>query len=803
MDKRLICLITSISFISTSIAAIPSDTITTATDSTSQGISLGDVVVYGARSNFGVTSSQMSAVAVSNAKIQAVPVFLGEPDVLKSLQKFPGVQSANDGSAGIFVRGGDYDQNYITLDGSALYHAEHLKGYVSAINPDVVQNINFYRGAFPARYGSRLSSVIDVGIKDGDFSRYHGLLSVGMLSSRAQIEGPLWRNHTSLSLAARLSYFDFIAKPVLKHFYDVVEALGPYENMKYYDFNAKLVHRFSPTQRLSVVAYYGRDKDDNKPSYSSLKLNTIDDPRFPFEKQTFKKENRSSSTTNDWWNLVTSIYWTAHFTDKLKVNTNLSYSKYSYRLGHESFYNSKVDDHYREYYYHFDVSSTTYKSEVSDLALAVDADYKLNRRHYFRGGFRLSYQKLTPTNDIYRINYTKRYNGDINKIPEVKPKPEFIITTDTTDYTTSGGLGIKNAALYLEDDFDVLSKLKINLGLRGSAYFVTGKSSIALEPRVAIRYLVNDNAAIKLSYSRMTQGIHRLVSDNLVAASDIWVPITNEIPLMTSNIYGIAFNYNLPLDINLAVEGYYKTMNNVLEYRNGASYTQAEMRWNDLVAVGKGRAYGVEFLLEKNFGSLTGWISYTWSKSLRKFDRSGQEINNAQEFYAGTDRRHNFNAIVMKKIPLSRTCRFDLSASWTYQSGRRGTIPLTYIFGYDINAYAGDVQVVGHEHTDYFAPTYERVLETFFYSVTGAPMPTYTYKTRNSYKLPCIHHLDFTVSFAVNHKLGETSLGLSVYNIYNRMNVSNVYLGYEKNELVLKGICPFPIMPSMIITHKF
>ena len=222
----------------------------------SKEVELENVVVYGSKNNFGVKSSQMSAVSINQQQIMSVPVFFGDPDVLKSLQKFPGVQSGTEGTAGVFVRGGDYDQNYITLDGSAIYNAEHLQGYVSAINPDVVQNINFYRGAFPARYGSRLSSVIDVGIKEGDFNKYHGLLSLGMLSGRMQAEGPIWKGHTSFNVAARMSYFNLIAKPVLKHYYDRPAALQPYSNMGYYDITAKLVHKINEQNRFSVLFYY-------------------------------------------------------------------------------------------------------------------------------------------------------------------------------------------------------------------------------------------------------------------------------------------------------------------------------------------------------------------------------------------------------------------------------------------------------------------------------------------------------------------------------------------------------------------
>ena len=769
----------------------------------SRGINLDDVVVYGRHSSFGVASSQMSAISISKGQIMSVPVFLGEPDVLKSLQKFPGVQSSNDGTAGIFVRGGDYDQNYITLDGSALYNAEHMKGYVSAINPDVVQNINFYRGGFPARYGSRLSSVVDVGIKAGDFEHYRGLLSIGMLSSRAQIEGPIWKGHTSFNLAARLSYFDLIGKPVLKHYYDKPEALQPFENMKYYDLSAKLVHQFNQSHRLSAVVYYGEDKDDNAPTKSSKESSTLDNNLIFYERQSAQEEHRSSSTVNNWSNLVSSLYWTAFLSDRFKLNTNLSFSRYAYCLSYDNFFDHRVTDHYRQYYYHTETSAITYKNDISDLALAIDADYKLNSRHYLRSGFRLSAQKLTPEADIYRDLFTKRYNGSLNEIQTVPPVPEYIITVDTVDYISNGAMTIKNAALYIEDDFSFTKRFKLNMGIRAAAYFVTDKSYFSLEPRAALRYLVTDNASLKLSYSRMAQGIHRLVSGNLVMASDIWVPITKDFPLMTSDLYGVAFNYDLPLKMSLSVEGYYKTMENVLEYRNAASYTLSEGDWQDMVAIGKGRSFGVELLLERTMGKTTGWISYTWSKALRTFDRPGQEIDGGREFYANTDMRHNLSATVSHHFTLSKKIGLDLTASWTYQSGRRGTIPYSYIFGYYIHEFENLVKYNNDQDVWNLYGHESDVFETAFGNYTGAPFPLYTYKSRNDLLLPPIHHFDLSCNLSFNYRLGITSFGISLYNVYNRKNVSNVYVGYEENVIVLKGICPFPFMPSLIITHKF
>ena len=790
------------------LGAAPIDSIGSAsnTDTTSilsRGINLEDVVVYGKHSSFGVTSSQMSAISISKGQIMNVPVFLGEPDVLKSLQKFPGVQSSNDGTAGIFVRGGDYDQNYITLDGSALYNAEHMKGYVSAINPDVVQNINFYRGGFPARYGSRLSSVVDVGIKAGDFEHYRGLLSIGMLSSRAQIEGPIWKGHTSFNLAARLSYFDLIGKPVLKHYYDKPEALQPFENMKYYDLSAKLVHQFNQSHRLSAVVYYGDDRDDNSPTKSFKESSTLDNNMVLYERQSAQEENRSSAMANNWSNLVSSLYWTAFFSERFKLNTNLSFSRYAYCLSYDNFFDHRVTDHYRMYYYHTETSAISYKNDISDLALAVDAEYRLNTKHYLRSGFRLSSQNLTPVADIYRDLYTKRYNGSLNEIQTVPPVPEYIIIVDTVDYTSSGAMTIKNAALYVEDDFSFAKRFKLNLGVRAAAYFVTDKTYFSLEPRAALRYLITNSASLKLSYSRMAQGIHRLVSGNLVMASDIWVPITKDFPLMTSDLYGIAFDYDLPFNMNLSVEGYYKTMENVLEYRNAASYTWSEVDWQDMVAIGNGQSFGVELLLERNIGSTTGWISYTWSKALRTFDRPGQEIDGGREFYANTDRRHNLSATVSQHFTLSKKIGLDLTASWTYQSGRRGTVPYSYIFGSNIREFVSLIKYNLEEGVaDLFGYPYQ-IFVTEFSSYTGGPYPLYTYKKRNDFLLPPIHHLDLLCNLSIAHRLGTTSFGISIYNVYNRMNISNVYVGYEENKIVLKGICPFPFMPSLIITHKF
>lgn len=749
---------------------------------------LSEVQVYASRHDFGAENSQMSAVELPMEQVKSMPVFLGETDVLKALQKLPGVQQVNDGTVGIYVRGGNYDQNLITLDGTTLYNSDHLNGFVSAMNADMIDDIVFYKGAFPARYGARLSGVVDIGMKEGDFEKHRGLVSLGLLSSRAHVEGPLWKEKTSFNLGVRFSYFDLIVQPLLEDVYNKDGSLQPYSHMNYYDVNAKLVHRFSEKDKLSAMFYWGRDVNNSAPSDSHQHYRETDST----DGVTSDFNNSSSaSTENTWGNVVGSLSWT-HRTDELRsVTTGLSYSRYHYRLKTASDISKRqtLTEGNRLAYLYEENSYAQYHSGIDDVSLTTDFRRLWQEKHDLRWGGKLSLQQFNPVVDVYKKIHSKQLDNT-----------DYVETSELTDTVMGSKQRMASLALYAEDDYSLSDRWRLSLGLRYSLFAVKGKGYHSLEPRASVRYMLSDRMSIKASYSRMAQAVHLLSSSNLVMPSDLWVPVTKKIPLMTSDQWAVGYNFDITRDLDLSVEAYYKTMNNVIDYREGASYMKATGDWQDLVAVGKGRAYGAELLLQKKFGRTTGWIGYTLSWSLRRYDRPGQEISGGDEFYAGNDRRHNLNIVFRHRF----NRHWDVSASWTYQTGRRGVLATTGIYGGKINEY--------DSYGVYSPSSYSGDLFFFPEHGYGNPEETihfhrftryYTYTERNGFRLPDIHRLDVGVNYATRHQRGETIVGLSIYNVYNRQNTSKVYIGHHNNQPVLKGVCMFPFMPSLNFTIRF
>lgn len=780
-----------------------------------EGVKLGEVEVTGER-KFGIESAQMSAIEMSAQQIKQVPMVFGTPDVLKALQKLPGVNSEGEGSVGISVRGGNIDQNLITLDGAMLYNPEHLKGYASAINPDVVGSVDFYRGAFPARYGSRLSSVVDVTMKEGDFKKYHGMLFVGALSGSVMVEGPIWKDRTSIVLGGRMSYFDILAYPVLKKVYDNGESLRPYSNMKYYDVNAKIVHKFAERNRLSASFYYGKDKDITIPTdevrVKEIELNPAPRPAGTSSHIETQKSIREDSTATKWSNVCGALNWDREVNSRVKVGANATYSKYDYSIVQQNhYYSSREDEWYTipieerdpmtaTEYLHKEDGNQDYFSKVEDVSAGVKVEWLAHEKHNIRMGAEVRMQELTPKvrvkNSFFYKGMKSAENGGLMLYKK----------TSEVDTLMGGEHELKQYSVYVEDDYEPNRNIRLNAGVRVSLHAVEGKTYASVEPRLSVRWKFMEDNALKASYSRMAQSTHRLATNNLISTSELWVPITKDIPLMKSDMVAVGYVRDIIPGVSATVEGYYKTMNDMIEYKQNANYALALRDWSKMVSVGDGRSYGVELMLEKTTGRTTGWVSYTWSKSLRRFDRAGDQVNGGKEFYANNDRRNNVNIMVSHKIPVSKKSYWELNASWSYQTGRRGTVPVTQALGAKFAYFEGYARVdmfssVSSMYT-FDGWSYDKIKD--YEHVIDELKMAMSFKQINDYTLPSIHHLDLSANFNVKHGKGESVIGLSVYNVYNRMNANTAYIGYnDDDKIVLKLQCPFPIMPSVSYTYKF
>jgi hypothetical protein len=776
---------------------------------------LQEVEVTAKRHDFGIKSSQMSTLVISAERMKQLPKLFGEVDVLKSLQTLPGVQSGGEGRAGIFVRGGDYDQNLFMLDGITLYNPEHLQGFTSAINADLIDDVVLYKGAFPARFGSRLSSVVDVSLREGDMQRYHASITAGMLASRMQVEGPLWKDHTSFNLGARVSYFNVIVSPLLKEVvYDNPGQMNNYSHMKYFDFNAKLTHHFSEKAKLNAMFYYGHDDNNSTPnettqhfSYDQYGVDRYTG-RYDVIGQGFIDRTDVSQRTNHWNNLLGGLTYDHQLTASLSLNASVSYSGYDYELAYErgTTETKTVSDKYlqQEKVLSQDNGSnvTRYMSKVNDVAMQLGLTYNLLDKHEVKGGVSLNLQDISPRIITEFSNLGKLIKGNealgSNKVLHDE---DFTFTAGGMKNTVNGKGTLTSMGAYIGDDMTLNDWLKMNVGIRLQGYHADGQTHFQMEPRASIRLMIAKGLAIKASYARMSQGVFMLTSASLITPSEVWMPLTKEMKPGISDQVSIGLTKDFENGIHLSLEGYYKWLDNVVDYREGVSSATAKS-WNDLVAQGEGRAYGVEFLAQKTTGKTRGQISYTWSKSLRTFNREGMMLNGGLEFYAAGDRRHNFNINITQRLSKN----WDFSASWTYQSGRRANIATTISTGGMLDEYNNfqPEWSQGMRNYDYTQnPNYKYDTHIYYEgSYIEDIVRMDTYRDRNSYTLPAVHRLDINLSHHGSIGIGELICDIGIYNVYNRQNLSSVYWGYTNNRAALKGVCIFPIMPSISLTLK-
>lgn len=699
---------------------------------------LEEVVIVSDKAEAGITATQMGAQEIPIAQIKNTPSILGEADVMKTIQLMPGVQAGVEGSAGLYVRGGGPDQNLILLDGVPVYNVDHLFGFFSVFTPEAVKKVTLFKSSFPARFGGRLSSVVDVRSNDGDMKKYHGTLSVGLLSSKIQLEGPIIRDKTSFNISARRSYIDLIAKP----FMPKDDKISYY----FYDINAKINHKFSDRSRLFLNFYNGKD------SYY------------------FKTTDSSSSMYKDkmslnWGNTIATARWNYIFNQKLFSNTTVAYNKYRMDANSTVYTKTNLIESISESNYH-----SNYHSGICDWSYLIDFDYNPTPAHHIKFGAGYLHHDFRP--EVATSKIQEKEDG---------------ITKQDTLYNSISNSTIQahEVSAYIEDNFDIGSRLRMNVGLHLSMFRVQKRNYFSAQPRVSARYQLTRHTALKASYTKMSQYIHLLSSTPISMPTDLWVPVTSKIKPMQAHQYSLGSYYTGLPGWEFSVEGYYKQMRNVLEYKEGVSFLGSSSGWENKVEMGKGRSMGIEFMAQKTTGKTTGWIAYTLAKSDRKFAIGG--INNGERFPYKYDRRHNLSLVVNHKF----SNRIDIGASWIFSTGGTATI--------------------AEEVTAIIRPGEDAIQQKDYI------------EKRNNYRLPASHRLNIGVNFNKKTKHGVRTWNISLYNAYNAMNPTmiysnnsggyasyiknqedgKVYLQYIPAKRKITKLTLLPCVPSVTYTYKF
>ena len=598
----------------------------------SPSTTLSEAVVV-ARNNAGIRSTNMSALDVPISQVIKSPTLFGESDIIKFLQMLPGVQGGMEGTTGIHVRGGSQDENLVMLDGIPIYNIDHVLGIFSVFTPEAVKKVTFYKGAFPARYGGRISSIVDVRTNDGNLKETHGVVSVGMLTSRVHVEGPLKQDKTSFSLSFRgmhtLLYQPFI-KFAMK---DDAKA-----NFYFYDANAKLSHKFDERNRLYLGIYNGWDK---------LTVDDLYDEGNGSE-GTFSKS--ADKYRIGWGNTIAAMRLNHIFSSTLFSNTTVAFN--NYRMSIENKYNTSYGKQYMSDYKY------KYKSGITDGSARMDFEWTPNSSNSVRFGGEYTFHTFKPETSSFT---NKAVEGGT-------------VQTDST-YNELDGRKLRGheASVFIEDDIFIGEKLSFNPGLHYTSFYTDGKFYNSLQPRLSARMDLGKGYAVKAAYSRMAQYVHLLTSTDISLPTDLWVPITKNIKPVIGDHYSIGAYYSGLKGWEFSLEGYYKKTKNIVEYQDGATVMGTSANWYDKVSMGEGRSYGAEIFVQKTLGKTTGFVSYTLSKSDRIF-RDGM-VNNGHWYPYKYDRRHNLVVSVFHKF----SDRVDVAGNFVFTTGGTTTVPTRQI----------------------------------------------------------------------------------------------------------------------------
>ncbi|CAD5266768.1 MULTISPECIES: TonB-dependent receptor [unclassified Imperialibacter] len=567
-----------------------------------------------------VDMPQMSKIGIPVDQIKSLPALAGEVDIFKALQLMPGIQSGSEGSSGLYVRGGGPDQNLILLDGVPVYNASHLFGFFSVFNADAINNVEVIKGGFPARYGGRLSSVIDISMKEGNNRELKGTGSIGLISSKLTLEGPLKKEKSSFIVSARRTYIDILARPLIKANTDGDETAGYF----FYDLNAKVNYTFSDRDRIYLSTYTGDDK-----AYARSKdFYVSDNTRYDYKDEFGLK----------WGNITSAFRWNHVFSPKIFSNVTATYSKYQFDIFQEYYNKTTTPTETTE-----DSGATRYFSGIQDLALKTDFEFTPHVDHQLRAGASAIHHTFNPG----ILAYTASNDADT-----------------TLGSTKTRGLEL---ATYFEDDWTISKAIRVNAGVHFSAFNVNNIWYQKVQPRINARYLFGNGLAIKASYATMAQFIHLLTNSSIGLPTDLWVPATKNIKPQYSSQVAIGVAKNITKTYEVSIEAYYKDMTNLIEYSEGASYIDPQKDWQSKVSTGNGVSYGTELLIQKKTGRFSGWIGYTLSRTERTFP----DLNFGKTYPYKYDRRHDVSLVGIYKVRDD----FEFSATWVYGTGNAVSLP--------------------------------------------------------------------------------------------------------------------------------
>ncbi len=654
----------------------------------------------------------MGKTTVPVKTIKAIPSLTGEPDLMRAISFIPGVSTGKEGYSNIYVRGGDRGQNLILLDGMKLYNTNHIGGFLSLFNPNIIKHVDVYKGGFPARYGGRASSIIDIYTKDGNSKEFKGKFNIGLLDAGLTFEAPL-NKKINYILATRTSYYDLYNISARREYNQT--GTGEYFGYNFFDINGKVNWKISNKNRLSLSLFTGHDyqKTVDAVDYSAQKKNSVD-------RQIIH-------------NTGISLIHNYILNSKIFVKNSFSYSNYSNKM------ETTLD---MDNYGSIVSEKNTSFSKIDDYTLQSRFEISLTDKHFLRTGFEGSVYSFLPGQN------TTFYNNVNSET-----------TIDTTFGFISNFLSIEGN-VYFEDEISITSKIKLNLGIRGTIYSCKDTTYYRAEPRVSFRWLMTDKFALKTNFTILNQYNHVIVNNVEGFEKEMWLSATKELPPQKAEQFSLGVFYGDDFNkFDISIEGFYKKMNNLLEYKSIDEDQESFDVINSVIAKnGIGKAYGFEFQLMKEFKMLSANINYTLSWSDRQFD----ELNNGKWYPFIYDRRHNLSLVVLWKI----NNKYSFSSNFVLSSGTPVTLP------------------AGYSKTDRYVYNY------------------YIYESINNRRLPLYHRLDIALIKKGKTKKGnDKQFSINIFNVYARQNPVYVYYDSNTGKVYQKSF--FTIIPTISYSVNF